>query len=587
MAITDHMSLRRHGLAALLLFRAMVTAPAAAQSPALAGGIPANAPEISTREEPARFRAGVNLVLVPVVVRDGEGRIVGTLHKEDFQLFDKGKPVVITRFSAESLTHPVTAPADGAAKEQPALAEASKPLPTLPDRFVAYVFDDVHLSFGDLARARTAAVSQFSGLLTPLTRVAVFTTSGRIRQDFTNDRDLLQATIDRIVPAPNPALSDNKDCPSMTLYQANLIINNGDAEALKLAADQIQACNPILSPQEAMNEARLIAQRVLNGEEYEIQATLKLLEDVVQRLAATPGSRNIVLISSGFELTGLYRSTEDALIDKAIKANVTINALDARGLYAAPPGGDASRALPGIPGNELALAIQYESISNTAKEDLLSELAEGTGGAFFRHSNALDAGLAQLTRQPDVVYVLGFSPQNLKYDGSFHGLKVEVKNPPGLALQVRRGYYAPRHSADPKEAVLDELREALFSREEQRDIPVDLNLQFFKSSEGNARLAVIARVDLRPLHFRKADGRNLNTLKIVAGLFDRNGTYISAIESTLDIRLFDETLAKLPASGISVRSNFDLAPGDYSVRVVVRDTEGEMMTARNGVIRIP
>lgn len=336
-----------------------------------------------------------------------------------------------------------------------------------------------------------------------------------------------------------------------------------------------------------MNEARRIAQRVLNGEEYEIQVTFKLLGDVVQRLAATPGSRNIVLISSGFELTGLYRSSEDELVDKAIKANVTINALDARGLYAVPPGGDASRPLPALPGDELALAIQYKSISDTAKETVMSELADATGGAVFRHNNALAEGFEKLTRQPDVIYVLGFAPQNLKYDGSFHGLKVEVKSPPGLALQVRRGYYAPRHAADPKEAVLDELREALFSREEQRDIPVDLNMQFFKSGDVNAKLSVIARVDLRPLHFRKAEGRNLDTLKIVAGLFDHNGMYISAIESTLDMKLFDQTLPKLPASGISVKSNFDVMPGDYSIRVVVRDTEGQMMTARNGAVRIP
>jgi hypothetical protein len=148
--------------------------------------------------------------------------------------------------------------------------------------------------------------------------------------------------------------------------------------------------------------------------------------------------------------------------------------------------------------------------------------ADATGGAFFRHNNALAEGFEKLTRQPDVIYVLGFAPQNMKYDGSFHGLKVEVKTPPGLALQVRRGYYAPHHAGDAKEAVLEELREALFSHEEQRDIPLDLNMQFFKSSAVNAKLSVIARVDVRPLHFRKADGRNLDTLKIVAGLFDRN-----------------------------------------------------------------
>jgi len=154
-------------------------------------------------------------------------------------------------------------------------------------------------------------------------------------------------------------------------------------------------------------------------------------------------------------------------------------------------------------------------------------------------------------------------------------------------LQARRAYYAPLHAADPLESAKEEVREALFSRDEQRDIPVDLNMQFFKSSEANAKLAVIARVDLRPLHFRKAEGRNLDTLTIVAGLFDSNGNYVSGLQKTVDMRLRDQTLAALPAGGITVRNNFDLMPGDYSIRLVVRDSEGQMMTARNGAVRIP
>jgi hypothetical protein len=152
---------------------------------------------------------------------------------------------------------------------------------------------------------------------------------------------------------------------------------------------------------------------------------------------------------------------------------------------------------------------------------------------------------------------------------------------------VRRGYYAPLHAADPTEASKEEVREALFSRDEQRDIPVDLNMQFFKASAVNAKLSVIARVDLRPLHFRKAEGRNLDRLTVVAGLFDSNGNYVSGIEKTVEMRLLDQTLATLPASGITLKSNFDLMPGDYSIRLVVRDTEGQMMTARNGAVRIP
>src|ERR1019366_2187447 len=113
--------------------------------------------EMATHDEPALFKARVNLVMVPVVVRDRQGKAVGTLKQEDFQLFDKGKPQYIARFSMEkpavrlnkaSCPVPVSSP-DKPSEEKPAV--------DLPDRFIAYLFDDVHMKFGDLVRARDAA----------------------------------------------------------------------------------------------------------------------------------------------------------------------------------------------------------------------------------------------------------------------------------------------------------------------------------------------------------------------------------------------------------------------------------------------
>jgi hypothetical protein len=332
--------------------------------------------------------------------------------------------------------------------------------------------------------------------------------------------------------------------------------------------------------------SRATASSQLSIGEHETQLALGVVQDVVRRLSASPGSRSIILVSGGFLITQNFRSLEGDLMDRAIKANVTVNALDARGLYTIVPGGDASTSAPNQ-GANIGLKLIYQEASASANEDIMAELADGTGGTFFRHNNALAEGFQKLTKQPEFIYVLGFSPQNLKLDGAYHALKVVVKNPPGLALQVRRGYYAPLHAADPTEASKEEVREALFSRDEQRDIPVDLNMQFFKASAVNAKLSVIARVDLRPLHFRKAEGRNLDRLTVVAGLFDSNGNYVSGIEKTVEMRLLDQTLATLPASGITLKSNFDLMPGDYSIRLVVRDTEGQMMTARNGAVRIP
>jgi len=76
-------------------------------------------------------------------------------------------------------------------------------------------------------------------------------------------------------------------------------------------------------------------------------------------------------------------------------------------------------------------------------------------------------------------------------------------------------------------------------------------------------------------------------LTIVWGVFDRNGNWITGIQKTLDMRLREETYAARLSAGITVKSSFDVTPGSYLVRVVVRDTEGQLMAARNGSIEIP
>jgi hypothetical protein len=110
--------------------------------------------------------------------------------------------------------------------------------------------------------------------------------------------------------------------------------------------------------------------------------------------------------------------------------------------------------------------------------------------------------------------------------------------------------------------------------------------QYFKSSESNARVTVLMRVDAKKLKFRKEDDRNCNELTIVAALFDRNGNYVVGNQKRLDMKLKDETLAKRLDNGLTVRSSFDVKPGAYMVRLVVRDAEGQLMSASNGALDI-
>ncbi len=165
---------------------------------------------------------------------------------------------------------------------------------------------------------------------------------------------------------------------------------------------------------------------------------------------------------------------------------------------------------------------------------------------------------------------------------------MKLKTPAGLSAKARRGYYAPRHLSSADEDAKEEISQALFSREEMHDIPAEMHTQFFKASATDARLVVVARIDVRKLKFRKVDGRNGDDVMVVAGLFDRNGNYVQSVSKILKMRLKDETLVdgKLN-TGVSVRSDFKVAPGTYVIRLVLRDAEGQLMAAQNGAVEIP
>ena len=144
-----------------------------------------------------------------------------------------------------------------------------------------------------------------------------------------------------------------------------------------------------------------------------------------------------------------------------------------------------------------------------------------------------------------------------------------------------------RHAIDPAQQAKQEVEEAFFSRDEIHDLPVELHTQFFKTGEYKARISILARVDAKHLRYRKVDGRNDNTLTVVGGVFDRNGNYVTGTQKVVTMRLKDQTLETMPESGITVKSTLDVASGSYVIRLVVRDSEGQVMSAQNSVLEIP
>ena len=541
-------------------------------------------PEIKSEDATPTFTSRVNLVLVRVIVRDRKGNAIGTLKKEDFQLFDKGKPQVISKFSLEQTKKPGEAASVGKPSDDP-----NTPAIAVADRFTAYMFDDVHVQIGDLMQARNAAGRHFEEALQNGGRAAIYTTSGRVTEDFTDDIAKLRAALERIVPHPR-APRTGTDCPDLSFYMADAIQNRHDVTLISALTAEAIACLGLdptqpSSQQIAQQAVLSSASRLYNIGESETRENFTALRELVRRLSIMPGQRTIVLVSPGFVVPNDDRSEESELLERALRANVMISALDARGLYVDIPGGDASR--PSGSTVSLQVKSQYDRESAMAEGEVLAELAEGTGGTWVHNSNDLDGGFKRVVQAPEYSYVLGFSPQNLKNDGSYHALKVKLPKGTDLMLQARRGYYAPRRAPNAEEQAKQEISEAIFSRDEMQDIPLEVHTQFFKSSDTTAKLAVVARVDASHLRFLKQEGRNHDTLTVVSAVFDRNGNYIAGTKKTIEMRLRDQTLESVLHNGILIKTSFDVTPGDFVVRVVLRDSGGETMAARNGAVQIP
>jgi VWFA-related protein len=595
-------------------------------SPSPASAVPvsdslASAPEINTRTSTVPLESHANLVPVRVVVHDSSGHAVENLQKDDFQVKQDGKLQFITHFSLETPGSAAKQVARGEAIALPpdpnsysltdsAAGDAAKSgaAPTgslaMPSRFVALLFDDAHLNTGDLTQSKLAAMRFIESSVKPNQRLAVFTVSGRNQVDFTDDHAKIREAITHMIPTPAGAYdpTTEHDCLQISYYQADLIQNKNDSQALAAATEDALACAIVQrdssgqqgsqqaaqaqQQQANMLVATTVAENVSAGE-INTQYVVRRLTEVVRRVSALPGQRSIVLVSPGF-LTSTYEYQVSEVIDKANRSNIFINTLDARGLYTVDPIGDISqpppvRANPATAG----MSLQYRIAEQQVQSEVLSDLAYGTGGFYFRNNNDLDAGFRTTAAEPEVSYLLAFVPSDLKNDGKFHSISVKLTTKEKYTVQARRGFFAPKRGETPEQLAKQDIEDALFSQEEQQSLPIQLHLQYYKSDAANAKLSVLTHVDLTRVGFEKSQGRNWDNLTIVAALFDRNGNFITGTEQTLELRLKDATLARLDQTGVTVKTNFDVKPGGYLVRLVVRDSKAAQLSARNGVVEIP
>jgi len=406
---------------------------------------------------PFSLEVNVNRLLVPVVVRDSKGQAVGGLKKEDFQVFDRGKPHPISGFMVQQRGVLETATAGNTERGQPQPAPAATPLqtPAPPLRFIVFLFDDMNLQFEDLARTQKAGEKAMTEVLADADMAAVVSTSGQINSPLTQDRAKLQAAIMSLRPLGLHRLEIGDNCIQIDYYEADQILNHTSGGALREARQQWLKCHVMVDARNTscpdldsvnadmtncpgVNEVNEIARQALAAGQQNVKATYATIEAYVRRMATLPGQRSLVLVSPGMlTIDDVGKTAESDLMSFAAASNVAISAIDGRGLYSSAQSADERIMTVSALLDEFRRAeVQDAGLS-------LANLAAATGGNFFHNSNDMDAGFKSVMEVPECVYVLELSLDSVKPDGIYHRLNVKVDRD-GVQVEARPGYFLPK-----------------------------------------------------------------------------------------------------------------------------------------------
>jgi VWFA-related protein len=539
-------------------------------------------PAAQTSEPEFKLRVQKNVVVVRVVVRDSKGRTVSGLRKEDISITDNKKPQAISSFSVE------TSEAAALPAQPSAAAPAAKPgqeaaaAPSVPVSYLAFYFDDLYSAQDSLYRAGQAAEKFIAGL--PATeRVAIFTSSGTQTLDFTDDRQKIHDALMKL--RANSHASPKGRCPEVNDYLAYRITEVSDKDpAMGIIADEaVNVCRwpPLMATPDHL---RALVYEAYDGYRFQSRAVLKNLESVIERVARMPGERQVMLVSDGFMDLEMNNRVESA-VDRALRARVTVSALVGAGLNVNMVEMDTSRGY--MPSPDLSMIVTtYDKAREVAATGTLAEIADGTGGQFFHDNNDLLAGLRKILLPPEVSYVLTFSPTELKADGAFHDLKVTLANGHGLTIQARKGYFAPK-LVSPEEVAKTEIREAVYSSYPIQDLPLTFETQVRKAEGQNEDIEVQAVLDVRNLAFEKQGDLNVDKVVFAVGLFDHDGKYVTGSQQTYTLSLKDATRAEMEKRGLGLKTHVSAKAGAYTVRVVVRDSQGGKMAASSKAVEAP
>ena len=535
----------------------------AAAVPLVAARTLAAARERGVQQPGPTFRSRVELVTVNVVVRDKTGRVVRDLTRDDFTVVEDGRPQKVSTFAFEQLdTAAVVVPLASIptvlgsigkpVRPQPHRARRRRPAPTIDmrgRRLIVLLFDMSSMQTEDLQRAVASAREFVEKRLTTVDTMAVvvLSTSLYVVQDFTDDQALLRSALGKI---------DGTE-------------GMGFEEAL--AAEEAETG---FTPDDSEFSV------------YNTDRRLEALRSLTDALAGIDQKKSIIYFSSGMTQTGLdNRVAIRTVIDRAVRANTSIYAADMRGLQAVVPGGDASSA--SVRGQA---AFSGRSVSSrfdqmAASQDALASLAEDTGGRAFFEQNDFEAVFERVVADTSAYYVLGYSSTNPGRDGRFRRIRVTCRRP-DVKLEYRAGYYAPRdfaHSGrDDRE---QQLIEQLMSDLSVTDLPVYASSAYFRMATDRYLVPVWVVVPGSRVPFKASRDKEKATIDVFGVLRDEQQRPVGRIRDTVNLSV--AATEEVRRKSVQYQSTFELPPGQYRLKVVVRENQDGSMGSFESTVIVP
>jgi VWFA-related protein len=535
-----------------------VPGPLHAQSPASQGASPAQTPQ-----QPGGFVMKVNaeLVLTNVVARDSKtGELVRGLKQSDFTVYENGRQQQIATFDFQSVDMAaplneatVSGLAGGTKGPGNKAVVVGRPEDLRNHRLIVMFFDLTSMQPEDLDRSVEAARDFLKKKMAPADLVALVSLGDTLKvdQDFTADKDALWNEVG--------------------IY--NGTEGQGFAQGANVNSNQVEDTTGYTPDESEYNDLNT------DRELFALRAISKALEKISEK-------KSLLYFSGGISRDGIENQASlRAAINAAVRANLAIYSVDTRGLQAISPLGDASTGSLRGTGAYNGGALQNNMNQNFATQEVMATLSSDTGGKAFFDSNDFAPAFAQVQRDTSAYYAIGFHSANPARDGKYRKLTIKI-NRPGIKLEYRPGYYAPsdfQHSG--KEDRERDLEEQLSSDLPATDMAVYLDALYFRLDENRFYVPVSLIVPGSQIPFVKGGDKDKATLDIIGVVIDEVKRPIGRARETVKLNL-DQSLGARQKN-IQYNTSFNLPPGKYHLKFVVRENQTGRMGSFEADINLP